>query len=326
MARMVRLVVLYAYGALHAGLKMDNQVDPYLFETGFDASMLDSSRAICHTPASARSAKVALIPLIRTAKTSPPQINYHLLQRLIVTVQLDSAIVHQRWLLDISGDAGVRPSGTMSSLGDARQEAHCKAEAYDSVQYHLPRTTLDEFTDNQGLPRVSTNLDGSLYECPIFTRLSHLILPGVAAPGLFSSHFMDYFVMLFCAHVVHVQQIRPADKIVHRGGLSTSQKRRAIELLSKGICSDVRLAYVAKECGLSVSHFARSFKISFGQPVHRWIIAQRVARAKELLLNTNDPLIEIAFQAGFCDQASFNRTFAKLTGTSPGRWRRDFKE
>jgi AraC-like DNA-binding protein len=136
---------------------------------------------------------------------------------------------------------------------------------------------------------------------------------------------MDHFVMLFCAHVVHLRALGLPDQALHRGGLSTWHKRRVTEILSKGAYTNVKLSAVAKECGLSVSHFARSFKASFGMPVHRWVIKQRVARAKELLLSSNDSLLEIAFQAGFCDQASFNRTFAKLTGTSPGRWRRDFR-
>jgi transcriptional regulator GlxA family with amidase domain len=61
-------------------------------------------------------------------------------------------------------------------------------------------------------------------------------------------------------------------------------------------------------------------------PFHPWVIGQRVERAKHLLLSTNEPLIEIAFLAGFSDQASFNRTFAQVIGSSPGRWRRVVKD
>jgi AraC family transcriptional regulator len=96
-------------------------------------------------------------------------------------------------------------------------------------------------------------------------------------------------------------------------------------MLANDSCADVRLAAVAKKCGLSVSHFARSFKVSFGQSTHRWVIGLRIERAKHFLLCSDEPLIEIAHKTGFCDQASFNRTFTKVMGNSPGRWRRDFK-
>jgi AraC family transcriptional regulator len=109
-----------------------------------------------------------------------------------------------------------------------------------------------------------------------------------------------------------------------RGGLSSWQKRRTLELLNDDCIGNIALAQIARECRLSVSHFARSFKISFGMPVHRWIVGQRVERAKDLLVNSKQPLVDVAFTAGFSDQASFNRTFTKVIGLSPGRWRRHF--
>ncbi|MEI9980210.1 MAG: AraC family transcriptional regulator [Edaphobacter sp.] len=304
---------------------MNSQANTKLFENWTDGPMPTHHGPIVSAERPTSNARIALIPLVRPMRTSALTISYTLLQRLIITVQLDPALVRQRWVLDISGDAGIDAGGAVFNGGSYPKINYGNANTYGSVQYHLPRTTLNEFTDNQGLPRISTELEDVPCDCPVFTRLTQLILPSLESPELFSSSFMDHFVMLFCAQVVHLRSLGPADKKVHRGGLSTSQKRRAVDLLSKGTYSDVRLAIVARECGLSVSHFARSFKTSFGQPVHRWVIGQRVARAKELLLSSNESLLEIAFQAGFCDQASFNRTFAKLTGTSPGRWRRDFK-
>jgi AraC-like DNA-binding protein len=88
----------------------------------------------------------------------------------------------------------------------------------------------------------------------------------------------------------------------------------------------VKLSEFARECGLSVRHFARSFKISFGVSVHQWIIAQRVERSKDLLLRANISLVEVAFLADFCDQAAFNRAFGKFTGQTPGRWRGAVKD
>jgi AraC-like DNA-binding protein len=82
----------------------------------------------------------------------------------------------------------------------------------------------------------------------------------------------------------------------------------------------LRLSYLAEECGLSVSHFSRSFKRSFGVPVHRYLIARRVERAKFLLRSSSAPLSEIALESGFADQAAFSRSFRAVVGTSPMRW------
>src|SRR4029078_3912667 len=82
---------------------------------------------------------------------------------------------------------------------------------------------------------------------------------------------------------------------------------------------------VAQECGLSISHFARSFKASFGVSTHRWLVQRRIERAQEILIHTRESLSDIAEQAGFADQAAFTRTFHQIVGVSPGRWRRDYQ-
>jgi transcriptional regulator GlxA family with amidase domain len=86
---------------------------------------------------------------------------------------------------------------------------------------------------------------------------------------------------------------------------------------------EVKLERLAEECRLSVSHFARSFRRSFGTSAHRYLILQRVEIAKGLLSETNNSLVEIAVQAGFSDQAALTRTFANLVGTTPAKWRRE---
>jgi AraC family transcriptional regulator len=71
-----------------------------------------------------------------------------------------------------------------------------------------------------------------------------------------------------------------------------------------------------------VSHFARSFKQAIGQTPHRWLIDRRLDEAKKLMLTSSMGLSEIAVGCGFADQASFSRAFKRVSGTSPGDWRR----
>jgi AraC family transcriptional regulator len=107
-----------------------------------------------------------------------------------------------------------------------------------------------------------------------------------------------------------------------RGGLAPWQERRAKELMSTHLGREISLAFVAGECRLSVSHFARSFKQCTGKPPHRWLLENRVEKAKELLINAELPLAEIALECGFSDQSHFTRVFSRIAGTSPGTWQR----
>lgn len=106
------------------------------------------------------------------------------------------------------------------------------------------------------------------------------------------------------------------------GGLAPWQKRRVITLVNENLETRFRVADLARTCGLSASHFARSFRTTFGVSAHRWLLHRRIEFSQELLVGTREPLVEIAHRAGFADQAAFTRTFHRIAGISPGRWRR----
>jgi AraC family transcriptional regulator len=195
--------------------------------------------------------------------------------------------------------------------------------AFDSIHYNLPRTTLDAFTSDSGLPKVGALLATQGVRDNTLFLLTKLILPALSQPKLFCQLFLDHFVLMLCSHLIHTYSASGTVPKVNRGGLAPWQTRRVTELLHEHLDGGLRLSTLAGACGLSVSHFARSFKISFGAPVHRYLVSQRVVRAKDLLLHSKDSLSDIALLAGFSDQPAFSRTFSALVGTTPGKWRRE---
>jgi AraC family transcriptional regulator len=93
-------------------------------------------------------------------------------------------------------------------------------------------------------------------------------------------------------------------------------------MIRQKLDGDIHLADLAGECGLSVSHFTRAFRKSFGMSPYRWLLERRIDRAKSLLATGDLPLADIALQAGFSDQTTFTRAFGRIVGDSPARWRR----
>ncbi|MCF5090793.1 AraC family transcriptional regulator [Stenotrophomonas maltophilia] len=77
----------------------------------------------------------------------------------------------------------------------------------------------------------------------------------------------------------------------------------------------VRLAQVS---AVSAAHFARSFKVAFGVPPHRYLLSRRIERAVALLRDTDLPITEIALQTGWTSLGTFGRIFRDITGDSPG--------
>jgi AraC family transcriptional regulator len=191
---------------------------------------------------------------------------------------------------------------------------------FDSVHFNLPRRTLDAFTDDNELSRIGDLQCAQGIKDDVLFQLATFALPWLGDERRVCSVMFDYFVWMFCSHIAGSYGHVGARRSVHRGGLAPWQKRRLIELIDSNLDGELRLSCLAEECGLSVSHFSRSFKHSFGLPVHRYVIARKVERAKFLLRCSSAPLSEIGLECGFTDQAAFSRTFRAIVGTSPKKW------
>jgi AraC family transcriptional regulator len=98
---------------------------------------------------------------------------------------------------------------------------------------------------------------------------------------------------------------------------------RVTDYVDAHLSDEFDLTDLAREAGLSLRHFCRSFRSEIGETPHRWIMQRRVERAKELLLQSDLSLVEIADTCGFSDQSHFTRAVKQATGTSPLRLRRE---
>jgi AraC family transcriptional regulator len=105
-------------------------------------------------------------------------------------------------------------------------------------------------------------------------------------------------------------------------GLAPWQLRRVLEFFEAHFAEDIGLQELADLVGLSQSQFARAFKASTGAPPYRWFVAARIKRAQELLLQGRASLADVSILTGFADQSHFTKAFRRVTGTSPGQWRR----
>ena len=79
---------------------------------------------------------------------------------------------------------------------------------------------------------------------------------------------------------------------------------------------------IAAACGLSASHFSRSFRKTTGVAPHTWLLRARVERAMVLLRQRDAVVGEVATACGFANLSHFSRVFTRQIGTSPSAWRR----
>ncbi|WP_316396253.1 AraC family transcriptional regulator [Bradyrhizobium sp. 33ap4] len=109
-----------------------------------------------------------------------------------------------------------------------------------------------------------------------------------------------------------------------RGGLDRRRLQRVMEFIEANLEGDLNLDLMASAACLSRYHFARAFKQAVGQSPHRYVSARRLDRAKDLLMQGDRSLVDIALALSFSDQASFTRAFRQATGQAPGQFRQVF--
>jgi AraC-like DNA-binding protein/ligand-binding sensor protein len=84
---------------------------------------------------------------------------------------------------------------------------------------------------------------------------------------------------------------------------------------------DISLGQIARAVNASSFYFCKLFKKSTGINFVDYLSRLRIEKAKNLLLNPNCLVSEIAFEVGFQSLTHFNRVFKKLTGESPTAYR-----
>ena len=106
------------------------------------------------------------------------------------------------------------------------------------------------------------------------------------------------------------------------GGLSRRHTRLVTEHLAANFARAVPLEELAALVNLNRSYLCEAFRRSTGMAPHQFQTARRVDRAKQLLSDGDLSLAEIALATGYSDQSQFGAMFRKVTGSSPGSYRK----
>lgn len=97
--------------------------------------------------------------------------------------------------------------------------------------------------------------------------------------------------------------------------------RAVREQLEDAPQSDLTVADLAREAGVSTTHLTRRFRAAYGLSVTGYRTLKRIQYALQQLSMPDGHLADIAIEAGFHDQAHFTRHFRAVTGTTPSAWR-----
>ncbi len=126
----------------------------------------------------------------------------------------------------------------------------------------------------------------------------------------------------FLAGLIIMETVRfcGTEKQSDRSGIT----EKAIMYISENYADKeaVTESKIADYCNLSCSHLRALFKRETGVSIRDFLVKTRLAAAAYSLRQTEKPILEIAFEAGFGQISCFNRLFRKIFGVTPREYRR----
>ena len=95
---------------------------------------------------------------------------------------------------------------------------------------------------------------------------------------------------------------------------------RAAEFISDNCTRTLKLDDICAAADLSASYLIRAFKQHFGMTPHAYLVNRRIQYGRARL-KQGHAIAEVALEAGFSDQAHFQREFKRLSAATPGQYR-----
>ena len=104
------------------------------------------------------------------------------------------------------------------------------------------------------------------------------------------------------------------------GDMSITKK--VLLYIENNLDKELSLEKIAKELSYSKFYIARTFKDNTGTTLYKYIQGRRLDEAARKLAETKQPIVEIAFEAGYSAQQAFTRSFRCTYICTPQQYRR----
>lgn len=162
---------------------------------------------------------------------------------------------------------------------------------------------------------------------PLLEQLAITIASALRGGTVEDGLYVDTLAQMIAVHLARHHS--PRSGVVRPLGaqvVSGSKMRRLIEFVEENLDRDLSLEAMAHEVGISALYLPRAFKAVIGQSPHRYVLARRIERARELLRDTDVPIVDVALASGFSSQSHLCYWFARVVGISPVVYRKQNSE
>ncbi|SFD50816.1 helix-turn-helix transcriptional regulator [Roseivivax sediminis] len=203
----------------------------------------------------------------------------------------------------------------------------CAARRFDpgaTIAVSLPRKVLGAVLEEE--EGVAATDFGPLHEAPAD---SDLVL-AICVRLLKNAQSDAPFGLLYDDTLIHALILELRREAAEEHGASIHDPhtlpatllRRIEDHIDNTSEESVELKGLAALAGMSCTSFSRSFKRTTGQSPYQYVLKRRLNRAQSQIMQTKEPLAQIAFDCGFSSQAHMTTLFQRKLGVTPGQLRR----
>jgi AraC family transcriptional regulator len=154
----------------------------------------------------------------------------------------------------------------------------------------------------------------------VLERIAHRLLKAIAEPDasrlLTEEIAQDLASHLILAHS-NVQLSRPSERTY---AMAPGKLKRAQEFIVANLNADMSLKDIAAAAGMSLFHFAKSFKDTTGRSPHQFLTQCRLLHARSLLHDATLSIGQIAKAVGL-SHGRFTAVFGREMGMTPSEFR-----
>ena len=134
---------------------------------------------------------------------------------------------------------------------------------------------------------------------------------------------LDPLEIQYLGGLVYIETVRGvlSDKVALPAGISDSAFRRITQFVEAELEKDISCDRLAKAVDLPLRSVFDGIKLRTGLSPYQFVINARLARARHLLVSSDEPISEIALACGFASQQHLTATMSRKLGSTPGRLR-----
>jgi AraC family transcriptional regulator len=197
-------------------------------------------------------------------------------------------------------------------------------QSVDTLHLYIRSEVVDEVATLMGYDSEKTrSLVPRLGESDALLEQLVLEVRHAAGHAVADTLYVEQLALAIAARLIRHNHWRaPIAESAARRGLSSPQMRRIEDYIEATLSEVILISRLSAESGLSVSHFVRQFRLATGISPHQFVLRRRVARARRMLTETDEPIAQIALACGFSHQEHLTNIFKRQVGVTPAGIRR----